>query len=291
MAEEAGWLSATRGAWASPAAVLVLRAAPLVWVQSGGQWALECAAAVCLPGRPCCPPVVTWMVRNAGQNTANGTWVDRVSLSVDAVPGGDRTLGELTRNGPMAPGEVYSAQLQVVVPADVTGEFYLLVTTDATDVVEELENENNNTGATASTLRVTAPDLRPINIVAPPTGLTDEPVLITYRVRNAGDGAATGAWIDRVYVSVDQTWDANDPQVGGDQNVSGPLEAGSEYSRQVTFNAPHAPGTYWVIVKIDATNQVTEPATGGENSNTLVVRFHPFAMLAAGSGGSWPVWR
>lgn len=122
-------------------------------------------------------------------------------------------------------------------------------------------------------------DLRVVSIVAPTSGATDEPVNVTWFVRNAGNGPTTPAWTERVSFSTDGT-------IAGivasqDLASSGSLAAGANRSYALSVLAPSTPGTYYVLVQTDATDVVTEEFSPQAETNNLLVASAPIVVQQA----------
>ncbi|HUW30400.1 MAG TPA: CARDB domain-containing protein, partial [Planctomycetota bacterium] len=92
------------------------------------------------------PVLVTWTVLNGGLGIAEGTWSDIVSISTDNQIGNDTSLTGMVVTESITIGQTYERTLEVTLP-NVVGDFYLLVTTDATNLVVESPGtgERNNT--------------------------------------------------------------------------------------------------------------------------------------------------
>ena len=85
--------------------------------------------------------------------------------------------------------------------------------------------------------------------------------------RNDGPGSAVGNWVDKVFLSTDQVLDSQDTLLG-EFNFSDGLAWATELWRTVTLDMPMMPpGTYYMIVKTDANNVISET---NENDNILV---------------------
>ncbi len=100
---------------------------------------------------------ITWTVENRGTEAATGFWDDAVYLSSDNIWDlGDSLLGR--REGrqlrTLAPGEAYTVGLEVKVPPRLPGDYRILVRTDIFDDIFEAENNRNNTGFSANSLRI-----------------------------------------------------------------------------------------------------------------------------------------
>lgn len=220
---------------------------------------------------------IRWTVNNQGGGAATGSWVDRVVLSRDDVFGGsdDRVLGNVTRQGPVGPSGQYVGQLTVTLPLDATltsGAYSIFVRTNATGSLQEVSTNNNTSAPRGINLaHPSLPDLFTEDIV----GFADSPagsdVTLSWTTRNIGSAAATGSWVDKVYLSTNQTWEASDPQLGTVSGYlrSGPLAPNEVYQTLAQVALPYiTPGEYYLIVRTDANNQVEEFL--GEANNTTV---------------------
>src|SRR3546814_8213445 len=88
-----------------------------------------------------------------------------------------------------------------------------------------------------------------------------------WTVRNIGAAAATGSWIDRVYLR--RSGDTGAGTLIGTYSYTGPLDAGKTYSRKEEMRLPvKVSDNYEVIVVTDAGNVVYEH--GGEDNNRAV---------------------
>ena len=88
---------------------------------------------------------------NDGVTDATGKWYERVYLSSDTMhDGGDALLGTYEFDGTLSPGQTYGRNVTLTCPY-VPGAYYLIVTVDATDAIEEAVEENNTAPAAAAT--------------------------------------------------------------------------------------------------------------------------------------------
>ncbi len=89
---------------------------------------------------------VSWTVTNNGLATATGPWVDRVFVSTDPQLGNDLLVGSATFSGSLAVGQAYSRTQQVLLPS-APAQYWIIITTDAGDVVVEGSERNNTSVA------------------------------------------------------------------------------------------------------------------------------------------------
>ena len=133
-----------------------------------------------------------WDVSNAGSSDFAGSWIDRVYLSRDGVVGaGDLLVAERSITRSLAVGASYTESASFVLPVDATGDYQLIVISDASAQIAELDAEGNNQLGTALAVDL-APyaDLVVTSVVAPDLTIAD-PALVTidWTVRNDGNGA------------------------------------------------------------------------------------------------------
>ncbi|MBL9167083.1 MAG: putative Ig domain-containing protein [Verrucomicrobiales bacterium] len=112
---------------------------------------------------------------------------------------------------------------------------------------------------------IDVPDLAVVEVTVPPSSLTDGLISAIWSVTNSGLATAVGTWVDEVYLSTDAQG-ANASLITAVTN-QGPLLVGEGYSRSRSFLLPSDPGTYWVLVRTDATRTLTE---GSDRNNVLV---------------------
>ena len=113
---------------------------------------------------------------------------------------------------------------------------------------------NTSTGAVAG------PDLGVTNVDAPDSATPGDTATVRATIANTGS-RATGRWTDQVWLSADETLDANDRLLGAVEHSG--AAAGGEYTVEVT--APLAPlvnGLHHVIVRADARGNLAESDEG-----------------------------
>jgi len=214
---------------------------------------------------------VAWTVANNGSvRTGATSWADTVWLSANGVIDANAIkLGSFTRSSPLDAGQSYSRTADFTLGIDLSGSYTVIVQTDAANAVFEGAAENNNTRssapATTITLSPTA-DLQVTNVSPPAQISSGRSFELSWTVANVGAGAASGAWTDSVYLSLDQVFDPlSDIYLGHSDHADG-LNAGQQYSASASFNVPAAlGGNYYVFVVADASNAVHE--RNAENNN------------------------
>ncbi len=227
--------------------------------------------------------LVSWTDENEGNHTATGPWVDNVYAATDAQGDNPTLLGSFEFDGTLAVGASVQLTQQVNLPAN-PGTYWLMVTTNATQAVQEGPNFGNDTTVAASSITVSAvplPDLVVSSITPPPNGVfSGTSVPISFVVENQGTApTSVPVWHDWVILSQDptlaQTYQGqlNGTGPGGDQTLNNQpiiegfvnpsyLGAGQSYEQNVDVTLPlTAQGTWYVYVVPDGTGA-----------------HHPFAM-------------
>ncbi|MBZ0108078.1 MAG: FG-GAP-like repeat-containing protein [Candidatus Scalindua rubra] len=232
---------------------------------------------------------VSWTVTNTGVGSTNVPgWYDRVWISPDPeVRSGqpeDVLLGKFENLTYLEPGGSYIQTKQLLLPANLTGTYYLFVVTDNTDafsinldtmeasshggnVVAELNDRNNFAFKDFNITIPPAPDLQVASVSPDPTAFSDGPININWTVENRGE-VSTGnkQWADRVFISKESTFNGNAISIGSNSHTEDLIPDGS-YSTSSTFTLPHAIyGNHYVYVTTDNNKNVNEYLF--ENNNT-----------------------
>ena len=227
------------------------------------------------------PIDVTWTVRNNGNAPTQGSWSDRIWLSADAVlDGGDTLLLTAPANVslPLAEGAGYTKSASPLLPLSASrfgGNYYLLVQADALTTEPEI-NESNNVNASqlASIALPPLPDLVVSDILAPVEAIAGQEIPLSWTLTNQGTAAASGSWLDRVFVSNDPAW--GDDRFLGQFTFTGEIDAGQSLTRTQMVSLPiDLQGQFWTIVETDIYNQIFEHAN---DANNLTVDDSPMAV-------------
>jgi Ca2+-binding RTX toxin-like protein/subtilase family serine protease len=224
---------------------------------------------------------LSWTVKNQGVGvTDQDNWVDTVYMSVDkGIDSNDVLLGQIYHRGNLGAGQGYTVTQDFTLPIGVTGDFYFVVKTDATDrVYENAFNANNITSSTNPTkVNLTPPpDLEVESASAPTTALASHGLTLNYRVSNFGSTATPNSyWEDAVYLS-------SDPQLNPETDIylgkvvrQGALDIGQGYDKTATFTLPDGlSGTYYAFVVSDNGNTVFEL----DNANNIRLIAQPISV-------------
>ncbi|KPJ75957.1 MAG: hypothetical protein AMJ54_13385, partial [Deltaproteobacteria bacterium SG8_13] len=225
---------------------------------------------------------VDWRVRNIGDIPADAAdWIDRLYLSTDtAVDGTDIVLAAVSRATALGVDQGYTVQQTVALPDGIFGQFYLLVASDADDVVYEKGLEANNLGWSLDPLTISpapSPDLAVTEVVISDQAVPGQPVTIEWTVQNSGEAATSGTWTDRIYLSSDGST-AGAVQLAAVARDAD-LAVGESYTGSVSIPLPEvADGDYQIVVHADVDLQVYEADREANNlvsaAGTLTVT-HP----------------
>ncbi|MCB1090441.1 MAG: Ig-like domain-containing protein, partial [Verrucomicrobiae bacterium] len=210
------------------------------------------------------PVDVEFTVINEGDTSAAGSWTDRLYLSTDStLSQNDVLLGSSIHSGGLAIGATYTTTVTVTLPALITGDYYVLVVTDAAESVVEGAAEGNNTGASTlfSVSLPPSPDLT-VDSVSSQTLLIGDPVdiTVTWTVSNQGAAAGTDvSWTDRVILSRDSIVGDGDDIVIGEFFHTGLLPPGSSYTaEEIILLPPALEGRFTLYVVTDIFDDVSE---------------------------------
>ena len=205
-----------------------------------------------------------------GTATPNGSWTDRLYLSTDATfdPAEDSLFGTRTHRGALGVNESYTAGITATLPNGMEGTYYAFLWTDSSDVVFELNNDNNNLGDGVPMVVNSYPaNLTPLSIDGPASALNGQSVLVDWSVQNVGIGdTIRSRWVDHIYISVDTT--LGDDLLLWSQSHNDLLGVSETYVAEslvtIPFNLPS--GEYHLILETDSGNSIYEGVDEGDNA-------------------------
>ncbi len=214
--------------------------------------------------------VVSWRVENMGVASPNSTvWSDAIYLSTNSIWDTNAVLLGVSQNpASLAPGTFYTNSLAVTLPAEIQGDFFIHVVTDADNQVIEISKANNTLVAT-NTLQVTlrpVPDLAVVSVATPADGFSGQLFELSWSVTNCGSATAEGIWYDSVYLSLDPQFEPDlDTYIGYAERPT-PLTNGQSYTQTALLEIPNdVSGLFYVFVVCDSTGRVNE--RGGITNN------------------------
>ena len=158
-------------------------------------------------------------------------------------------------------GDSYTVTRDFALPVGVSGDFFIIVQTDAHNQVFEHAFDGNNTGfdATPTKINLTPPPDLEVELVDAPAEASRN-LTITYTVANLGATATPNSqWQDSFYLSTDLILDPLSDLFLGKSNHFGSLDLGSSYQQTATFPLPNGlTGDFHVLAVTDSGDQVFE---------------------------------
>ncbi len=224
--------------------------------------------------------VLGWTVTNDGAKTAASSWTDRVVLRPDGTYGpADIHLDDITRPTSLATGASYDRVSTFNVPADISGLYRIIVTTNQNHGQYEDDYADNTVISDTFVIhRTPEPDLVINEVVAPTVDVLAGGIAhVQWTVTNVGTGSTNAPyWYDRVYLSANQTLDGADIRLTPDVVNPRALGAAEGYVQGVDFTVPaETVGEYYVIVRTDVTGKMAEL----NESNNIAVSDTTFDVL------------
>ena len=213
---------------------------------------------------------LSWTVLNDGIGiTSRGDWYDRVYLATDAegTQPIDGTATSFQHFGQLAPGGEYTRTGSLDIPDGLSGDHYLIVHTAASNgPFEFIYTDNNITASAAFPITLLpAPDLELTQILAPTEAEEGALIDVQWTVENTGAGAASGGWVDRVYLQQAGEPDADIIQLGTFPFVD-PIPAGQSYDRSESIRVPiRSTGVFNLFVKTNHDGALFEGGAEGNN--------------------------
>ncbi len=179
-------------------------------------------------------------------------------LDAADVPLGSRPVGGL------AAGGTDGATRSLTIPAGTPGGvYYVLAKADGGGGVPETQEGNNVKYGLAMKV---GPDLIESNVIVPTAAGAGATLTVSDTVKNQGSGTA-GPSTTVFYLSVNATLDTGDQLLATRAVPALAATATSTASTPLTIPAGTATGTYYIVVKADANNEVAESAETNNASN------------------------
>ncbi len=215
------------------------------------------------------PYQVQWIVKNLGDTIPLSDWKDKIYLSSDQqINSGDILLytdNQFQSSG-FQPGEEYTGTKILSANPAITGNFRLIMKTDADDAHFEYAFENNNTAEALVFFRQAPPSdlaLSEVNLdLSSPSAAG-----LSWTVTNTGSNPLNGSLKDGIYLSTDSLYSNNDLLwFTFERFVS--LQGGSMQVRDSLLPLPGmAAGKYYLVIRTDINNAFQET---NEDNNILI---------------------
>ncbi len=238
------------------------------------------------------PYAVSWTVKNIGFNPGAPYytgWYDNVYFSPDSLFSAGTAVAsptytfETTR---LNTGQTYSDTKSIVVPDLPTGDYYVLVNTNALLYFSEPDLVNNvnairDGSGKAIKIHVTRPllpDLVDSILSSPVTAATGQPLRIIHQVKNSGPGETfPGNWGGELWLSADLIpGNSGDIQLAG-VNHSGTLQPGESYLDTLIGTVPlnTVAGNYALISVVNRNRSLIETNFENDTSYRFVTVYAP----------------
>ncbi len=229
---------------------------------------------------------ISYTVVNEGDGpTTQNQWKDVFYIgSVENNYSSAHRLAEKPYNGALEAGETYTATVEVTIPSSISGDYYVIGFTDATSVVYEHENEDNNVLSTPVTVALPLPcDLIVVDPSFPSTVVSGEEITVSWTLFNIGSNPASGRVRDAVYYSEDDQWSSDDIMLGyTEANVN--IEANGQFDRQLTAVVQGVPqGNYHLIIKSNILHALNEASYDNNVCVAPMTLTIDYPVLAIGS--------
>ncbi len=218
----------------------------------------------------------SYTVTNGGAGaTPNSTWNDALYLSPTANynPNTAVSLGVQTHQGSLIAGGNYTNTVTMTFPTGMAGSYYLVVDTDCTDVVFELDKTNNLAVSPAAIRSSLSPaNLTVTTVQAPATVIPGSGVVVNWTVANESNSdTAVSSWQDSVYIDSNSTLD-NQAILLGTYNHFGLLAANGSYTQSQLVTIPiNLLGNYNLFVVADSSGTVYEGPNDNNTSAALPI--------------------
>ena len=223
---------------------------------------------------------IIFTVLNSGIGPTYGSvWRDRIYL-IRIDSGHVITLQTTTHSGVLPAGSSYSTTYNSFIQRYINGNFTVQIITDQNSRIIE-SNENNNAFMYSLTLPTIYSDLYVFNVsTSPPQNVTGGRQLrITWSVRNIGNGIASGAWSDLLYIDTTPMVSQSSVTLSRVNMFSQVLAPNDEYNQTVNVQIPPTfSGNYFLIAYVNRYVQLFED--GNSHNNILE---HPIVVLAPSS--------
>jgi subtilase family serine protease len=215
------------------------------------------------------PLEISWTIKNQGTGSAEGIWRDYVYL-LNTETNATQAIGLFDYSGGLAAGASLTRTQSYNVPLGLIGNYRVVVTTDySAGIAEGIQNESNNTSTDDRPISIQlspVPNLQVTGVTAPSLAFSGQETRVEWTIKNIGVGATNApVWYDRVYLSLDSTFDNTDTYLGHALNPSY-LNPGESYSNSLAVTLPKGiDNNYFFLIQADAYNYVVE--VGNENDN------------------------
>ncbi len=195
---------------------------------------------------------------NAGPGSGTGRIDNLYASTNNVIDQGDHLL--VTRVKPaLSAGGSQADTLSVFVPANYSGNYFLIWSIDHYNQVYEYQGETNNRFLTSLVATPPPPsDLIVRNILVPDSILAGDTAMLVWETRNIGTNPASGIFREVIYLSTDTIWQVGDEVIGKLDNPIY-LSPGMSMTRSAALPVRNVTnGQYHTLVRTDARNNIAE---------------------------------
>ena len=196
------------------------------------------------------------VVNNGSRPTLN-SFTDKLFLSLDDSYDDSDTVLCISSHSGLAAGASYTSYMTASIPYGFTGDYYVLVVTDAIGRNPDTNPFNNVMALPVHISSVPVPDL----VVSDLEVLTSypscgQPITIRYKVTNQGESATNASYVNRAVYSLNSI---NNGTLIGNLTHTEPLEPGAYYYDTLNFivSVPQT-GNYAIYVTFNQSHDVFE---------------------------------
>lgn len=231
---------------------------------------------------------VTWKVKNKGSNPATGTMRDNIYLSTDTKQdASDLLLHSEIRGISLAPNSEISASETILVSGIALGDYYVLVSTDVLNNVNE-SNDTNNTKVATNKLNVNVPIL-PLDVkkkdtlnngekiyyrIIIPSTLAGESLLITLKADSVKGNNEIFVRFNEMVTGSQFDYKYREPFKGNQEIIIPELKEGTYYlltTGQKTGTPTYQPITLYARIMPFEIRKVSPVAGGNTGEVTLLI--------------------
>ncbi len=214
---------------------------------------------------------LSWSIATQGNEPSVSSWVDRIYLDDPNTPGLDRHLGDYSITTALPLGVPVQRIQTLHLPEDVSGNYRVIVITDALNQIVETgaEAESNNERASGNTLAVhpiPTANLVLDSVTAPASAFTGRGIEVQWVVRNTGEAPTSSPyWYDQIWLSSDGILNGGDTLLATVQNP-GYLDIGQSYRNSAALTLPTGiEGNYRILVQTDSHQYIPENGREADN--------------------------
>jgi hypothetical protein len=227
--------------------------------------------------------VISWFSRNQGL-VFKGFYQDQIYLADTNLVGSSAYfIGSRSVSGNFKTDSVFQSSIQEPIQSPGPGSYYIMVKTDARDEVREGKGEKNNIAFSTTKITILAPDVQPQNIVLPDTIESDQPLDISYTLRNNGTGAVLSKQLNEQLELIPFAGGPTEASFSGQYPIT--LSNGNTFERQTQISlSPFTSGKFRVRVTANQPLGFSESNVLNNQSTStgsVVIKLAKFADLKA----------